>query len=210
MKNITNIIQTQLSPSEIAEKLKSVTITDFTQLRQSPPVSYYGEITSHSFNIKNVRYSPFSATPSLQGEIEGGVNSTTVKVKMDINEYFSITKKMYYSTLIPIGLIVMLLSALVLGGTEYQIHGFLFSCAFIICAFVAVLLTKVSLVNMKNTELKSLTTVLDGKLLEDSYQYKTYNQKDSLKDKIHASTLETKHSLKDVILNLFHEKNLKH
>lgn len=157
--------ETQLTPKEIEEKLQSMTITDFSQLRSSPLANYYGEVSSHSFRIKNVRYSPVSPAPEIVGEIQGGVNQTVVKLKMDIEEYYKITRAMYYSTLIPIGIIVMLLSLLVLGGTDYQIHGFLFSSAFIICAFLAVALTKSSLLNMKKREFKELVSKMDGLLL---------------------------------------------
>ncbi|MCZ2248713.1 MAG: hypothetical protein LC111_08140 [Bacteroidia bacterium] len=165
MNSNFSTIETLLTPKEIVEKLKSVTVTDFAQIHHSLPVSYYGDISSHSFTIKNVRYSPYSSVPPIEGEIVEGINKTLVKVKMNINEHYRLSKKMYYSTLLPIGVIILLLSALVLGGTEYQLQGYLFSGAFILVAFAIVLITKASLINMKKRGLKELTDIIDGHLI---------------------------------------------
>jgi len=158
-------IQTPLTPKELTEKLRAITITDFAKIQNSPLAVYYGEVTSYSFSIMNVHYGPMSSFPPIQGEIEEGADNTTVKVKMDIQEHYKIARNMYYSTLIPIGIIVMLLSFLVLGGTEYQLHGFLFSSSFIVCAFLVVALTKSSLVSTKKRELKNFASRINGKII---------------------------------------------
>ncbi|MCC6720645.1 MAG: hypothetical protein IT243_00455 [Bacteroidia bacterium] len=158
-------IETQLTPKELIDKLHALTITDFAQLQNSPNAVYYGEITSYSFNLMNVFYGPMSSFPPLHGDIEEGINNTQVKVNMDIKEHYKVAKTMYYTTLVPIGLIVMLLSFLVLGGTEYQLHGFLFSCSFIACAVLIVALTKSSLINTKKKELKNFATLINGKII---------------------------------------------
>ncbi|CAN5323188.1 hypothetical protein BH09BAC5_BH09BAC5_06850 [soil metagenome] len=165
MNSKTITIESTLAPGELVSKLSSMTITDFARLHSSPLAIYYGEITSHAFNIKNVRYSPMSPAPYVKGEIEEGVNNTILKVKIDINEHYKITRNMYYSTLLPIGIIVMLLSALVLGGTQYQLQGFLFSSAFIVCAVLAVVLTKYSLISMRKREVKELAARINGHIL---------------------------------------------
>jgi len=69
---------------------------------------------------------------------------------------------------LPIGIIVMLLSYLVLGGTPYQTHGFIFSGIFIVCAFLVVMLTKISLLSMKKRELKNIACRVDGQIMEGS------------------------------------------
>lgn len=160
-------IETPLTPKELTEKLRSMTVTDFSLLYNSPHAVYYGEITSYTFNIMNVHFGPMSSFPPIQGEIQEGVNKTNVKIKMDIQEHYKVARTMYYTTLLPIGLIVMLLSFLVLGGTEYQLHGFLFSSAFIICAVLVVALTKSSLISTKKKELKNLASRINGKIISE-------------------------------------------
>ena len=167
MNNNTITIQTPLTPKEVVDKLKSITVTDFAQLLNEPPVSYYGEITFHSFNIKNIRYSPYSAVPLLKGEIQERGKETIVKLNMDIREYYLITRKMYYSTLLAIGIIIMLLSALFLGGTEYQLQGFLFSGLFIICALAVVALSKVLLTGIKKKEIKEFASTINGSIVPE-------------------------------------------
>ncbi|NUM50684.1 MAG: hypothetical protein HUU48_06160 [Flavobacteriales bacterium] len=158
-------IETTLTPKELTEKLQSMTVTDFSQLQNPSPASYYGEITSYSFNIMNVRYGPMSSFPPIRGEIQEGVNKTIIKIKMDIEENYKISRTMYYTTLLPIGIIVMLLSFLVLGGTEYQLQGFIFSSSFIVCAILVVFLTKSSLVSTKKRELNNFATKINGKII---------------------------------------------
>lgn len=161
-------IETSLTPKELIEKLRSITITDLARLHNSPHAAYYGEITSYTFDIKNVRYGPMSPMPAMQGEIREGVNNTIVNIKMDIQSHHKITRNMYYSTLLPMGIIVMLLSALVLGGTEYQLQGFLFSSSFIACAFLVVALSKASLINRKKKELMDFSAIIGGKIISAS------------------------------------------
>lgn len=157
-------IETPLTPSELMDKLSRITITEISQIRNSPYACYYGELKPYSFDIKNVRFSPVNTFPNIIGIIEEGINSTTINIKLDIYEQYQITRYMYYSTLLPIGLIVMLLSFLVLGGTEYQIHGFVFSGIYILLTFLSSMLTKSYLVKSKKKELKTLTDQLNGKL----------------------------------------------
>ena len=167
MNSDTITIETPLAPGALVSKLNGLTITDISRLRNSPLAAYYGEISSYAFDIKNVRYGPMSSAPNIQGEIQGGINRTIVKVKIDIKSHYKIIRGMYYSTLIPIGIIVMLLSALVLGGTEYQLQGFLFSSTFIVCGFLFVAIMKSSLVNMKKKELKEFAARIDGRIISE-------------------------------------------
>jgi hypothetical protein len=162
-KKIT--IQTPLSPSELTGRLKSVSITDFDHLHDAPEAVYYGDIKSHSFDLKNVRYSPMSSIPSLKGDIVEGANMTVVKVDFDMAEQFNLSRKMYYATLMPLGVVFMLLTVAVMGGTEYQMEGILASLAFIMSSFVAVWLTRVSLLSARSREVKKLLTVIDGSLV---------------------------------------------
>lgn len=159
------IIETPLTPKELTEKLRSITITDFSQIYNAPDACYYGAINSFTFDIMNVHYGPMSSVPAIQGEIQEGVNNTIVNVKMDIQSSYKITRNMYYTTLFPIGLIVLLLSALVLGGTEYQLHGYIFSSSFMACAILVVALTKSSLVSTKNRELKNFSSRIGGRII---------------------------------------------
>lgn len=158
-------IETPLTPKELTEKLQSMTVTDFSQLHHPTPAAYYGEITAYTFNIMNVRYGPMSSFPPIKGEIKEGVNKTIVNIKMDIQEHYKMSRTMYYTTLLPIGLIVMLLSFLVLGGTEYQLQGFIFSGSFIACAILVVLLTKSSLISTKKRELNNFASKINGKII---------------------------------------------
>lgn len=162
-------IEAPLSPNELVSKLKDITVEDFDMVRNSPHAVYYGEITSHSFNIKHVRYSPMSHAPSIQGDILEGINNrTTVKVKMDIREVFVLVRKMYYSTLLPIGVIVMLLSVLVMGGTEFQWQSLLLSSSFVIVAFLVVALQKAALISTKKKELNHLVSIVDGHIVPET------------------------------------------
>lgn len=158
-------IETPLSPKDLTEKLRKITITDFTRLHNSPPAIYYGEVTSYTFNIQNVQFGPLSSVPAIRGEIQEGVNKTIVRVDMDIQSQYKITRNMYYSTLFPIGLIVLLLSVLVLGGTDFQVHGFIFSCSFMACAVLGAVLTKSSLISTKRREIKKFSVRIDGKII---------------------------------------------
>ncbi len=158
-------VETPLTPDELEKKLHAITITDFSQLHNSSFATYYGEVKPYSFDIKNVRYGPMSHAPGIKGEVLGGVNHTTIKVKIDVEKTYKLIRNMYYSTLLPIGIIIMLLSLVTLGGTDFQIHGLLFSSAFIICAFLVVALEKSSLFNVRRRELKDFVSRIDGKII---------------------------------------------
>ena len=162
MNTNSNIVETRLTPEELVRRLRSITITDFAQLQTTPHATYYGEVKPDSFSIMNVQYGPMSSFPPIQGRIKEGRDRTTIEVTVDIKSQFRLARSMYYGTLIPIGLIVMQLSILVLGGTEYQTHGYIFSAAFLACALLAVLLTKTSLVSTKGKELSKFASNVEG------------------------------------------------
>lgn len=161
----TITIETSLAPDLLMKTLSAITITNIAKLHSTPHAVYYGELNQHTFDIKNVRYGPMSSAPNIQGEIQEGEISTIVKVRIDIKSHYMILRAMYYGTLIPIGIIVMLLSILVLGGTEIQLQGYLFSSSFIICAFLFVAIMKSSLVNMKKKELKEFVSRINGRIV---------------------------------------------
>lgn len=166
-------LQTPLPLNELVSTLKEITVEDFDMIRNSPNAVYYGEVTSHSFNIKHVRYGPMSYAPSMQGDILEGVNNrTTVKVKMDIKEPFELVRKMYYGILLPIGVILMLLSLLVMGGTEFQWQSLLLSSSFIVIAFLAVALQKAAMINTKKKELKAFVTIINGQIVPEAESLK--------------------------------------
>lgn len=169
----TNIItiETKLSPEQLIDRLHNITITDLSQIYQSPGASYYGQVSSYTFDLMNVNYGPMSSIPPIQGEIKGispDNHQTIVKVKMDIQSHYKLSRRMYFSTLLPIGVVVMLLSFLVLGGTQYQVHGFIFSVSFIACAILAALLTKSSLINTRHREVKNFAHQIEGKIIPSS------------------------------------------
>ena len=158
-------IEIPLAPKELLGKLKEVTVEDFDMIRDNPHANYYGEITSHSFSIKHVRYGPMSHAPFMQGDILEGVSDRSiVKLKMDIKEPFMLVRKMYYNTLLPVGVIVMLLSLMVMGGTQYQWHSLLLSSSFIVVAFLVVALEKAALISTKKKEIKAFISLMDGQL----------------------------------------------
>lgn len=165
MKTETITIKTSLAPELLMKTLSAITITDIAKLNRSPHAVYYGELKENTFDIKNVRYGPMSSAPNIQGEIQEGEISTIVKVRIDINSHYKILRAMYYSTLIPIGIIILLLSILVLGGTGIQLQGYLFSCSFIVCAFIFVAIMKSSLINMKKKELKEFVSRVNGHIV---------------------------------------------
>jgi len=162
METETILLETSLSLKEISTKLNAITITDFSSLRNSPEAVYYGVIKNNMFDIKNVRYGPMSHAPGMQGEIEEDSVKTTIKLTMDINAPYKITRNMYYGTLLPIGILAFLLSLLVLGGTDFQLQGYLFSSAFIVCAFLVVAIEKISLVNTRKREVKDFAARIDA------------------------------------------------
>jgi len=162
-------IETPLAPSELVSKLKGITVEDFDMIRDSPDAVYYGDTTSHSFNIRHVRYGPMSHSPYIQGEIMEGVNNhTIVKVEMNIKEPYELVRKMYYGTLLPIGVIVMLLSLLVMWGTEFQWQSLLLSSSFVLVAFIVVALEKSLLVSTKKKELAAFMSRIDGQIISES------------------------------------------
>lgn len=165
MDSKTIIIEAPYTPKELVEKLRAITITDFDQLHTSTHAVYYGDIKSHSFEIKNVRYSPMSSIPSIVGDIQEGVNHTIIKIIFDIKELYGMSKKMYYSTLIPLGVIFLLLGILVFSGTKYQLQGIISSSIFILCAFLIVAFVKMSLVNAKKREIKEFVARIDGRIV---------------------------------------------
>ncbi|KAA3645605.1 MAG: hypothetical protein DWP98_11240 [Bacteroidetes bacterium] len=161
-------IEAPYTLNELVSKLKAMSVEDFDMIRNSPQADYYGDITSHSFNIKHVRYGPMSYAPSIQGDIIEGVNNRTIiKLKMEIREPFELVRKMYYGTLLPIGAIVMLLSLLVMGGTEFQWQSLILSSSFIIIAFLAVALQRKTLMSIKRKELKTFVAKIEGHLIPD-------------------------------------------
>jgi hypothetical protein len=167
MNSKTISIETPYSPKELVEKLRAITITDFDHLHNSTHAVYYGDIKSHSFDIKNVRYSPMSSIPSIEGDIQEGVNHSIVKIIFNIEERYTMTKKMYYATLIPLGIIFLLLGLLVFSGTEYQMQGIISSSVFLICAFLIVAFVKMTLVNAKKREIKEFISRVDGKIITE-------------------------------------------
>lgn len=162
-------IEVNLTSQEVESKLRAMSVEDFDKARQSPDAVYWGDITSHSFKIRHVRYSPLSESSDIKGEIVESLNNRTIiKLDMDIKEPFVLIRKMYYGTLIPIGVIIMLLSILVMWGTEFQWQSLLLSSSFIVVAFIAVMLYKTSLSSMKKRELKDFISRIDGHVISES------------------------------------------
>lgn len=169
MKTQAITIETPLALNELMSKLKEVTVEDFDMIRNTPHATYYGEIDSHTFNIKHVRYGPMSHAPSIQGSVlEGADHQTTVKVTMDIDEPYQLVRKMYFGTLLPIGAIVMLLSILIMGGTDFQWQSLLLSSSFVVIAFLVVALEKAALISTKKKELKMFVSIINGHIISDS------------------------------------------
>lgn len=162
------IVETDLPATELVSKLRDVTITEFDQIHEFPQAKYYGEITSHSFDIRHVRYSPMSSTPNIEGEIIGGVNNTVLKLDMDIKSSYDFVRNTYFRTLLPIGGIVMLIALLVLWGTEFQWQGILLSSSFIVVAFLAVMLHRAALVSTKKKEINDFVETINGRIIEQA------------------------------------------
>lgn len=159
-------IKTSLKYDELLTKLQSITVTDFSKFNESPLASYYGEITPNSFDLKNIRYSPMSSAPNIEGEIVTNASEVNVKINIDIKSHYQLIRKMYLTTLLPIGIVILLLSLLVLGGTKYQIHGIIFSSFFIIGAFLFVSIIKYVLISSKKREITEFINSIDGQIIE--------------------------------------------
>lgn len=169
MNSKTVTLEVPLALNELVGKLKEISVEDFDMIRDTPQAVYYGEVTSHSFNIKHVRYGPMSHAPSLEGDITEGVNNKTiVKVKMDIKESYLMVRKTYYGVLLPIGVILMLLSLLIMGGTDLQWQSLFLSSSFIIVAILVVNLQKAALISIKKKEFNAFISILDSQVVADA------------------------------------------
>ncbi|MBP9150647.1 MAG: hypothetical protein KBF73_00045 [Flavobacteriales bacterium] len=160
------IVETDLSTTELVSKLRDVTITEFDHLHEFPNAKYCGEVTSHSFDLRHVRYSPMSSTPNIEGEIISGVNNTVLKLDMDIKSSYEFVRNTYYRTLLPIGGIVMLIALMVLWGTEFQWQGILLSSSFVVVAFAAVGLHRAALTSTKKKEINDFVEMINGRIVE--------------------------------------------
>lgn len=165
MNSKTITIDIPLTSKEVVDRLSSMTITDFASFHNSPNALYYGEIKSETFNIKNVQYGPMSSAPNIEGEIVENGNHSLVKINLDIESHYNLIRSMYFRTLIPIGLIIMLLSVLLLGGTEFQLQGIIFSSVFVVCAFLYAAIMKTSLIRMKKKEIKQFAAKVNGHII---------------------------------------------
>lgn len=158
-------IETPNALQEVIDKIRSITSPDISHAWKNPQCAYYGEVTQHSFNIKNVRYGPMSSAPNIKGEIQEQANRTIVKLDMDIKSNYTMLRNMYYSTLLPIGILVLLATLFVLGDTEYWLQGYIFSGAFIAFPFLVTWIEKSSLVNMRKKESKNLASRIGGRIV---------------------------------------------
>ena len=158
-------IKTSLKQDELWTKLRSITVTDFSKINELPLAIYYGSLTPNSFDLKSVRYTPMSAAPSIEGEILNSDNDVNVKLKMDIQSNYRLIRKMCFATLLPIGIVILLLSLLFLGGTKFQLHGIIFSSFFILGALVYVSIIRFVLINTKKREQKEFIATIDGHVI---------------------------------------------
>ncbi len=165
MNTKTFTITTPQSAEEIITKIGSVTVSDYSQTYKQHGTAYYGEVTHRNFDIKNMRYSPMSSAPNIQGEVQEQTNRTIVKLDIDIKSNYHLMRNMYYSTLLPIGILVLIACIFVLGDTEYWLQGYIFSGAFIACGFVVPLIEKISLAGMKKNEIKKISSIINGKII---------------------------------------------
>lgn len=161
------LIRTAHSHNELMKKLQKIVVSDFDDLKNSPKAKYYGEFSDNSFDLRNKRFSPMSSAPNIEGEIIDEPNDTIVKIKIDIKTPFEMVRKTYYRTLLPIGVIIMLLSVLIMGGTEFQWQSLILSSSFVILAFLAVAIQKISLIRMKSHEIREFVEQIHGKVVEE-------------------------------------------
>jgi hypothetical protein len=158
-------IETPNALQEVINIIRSITSPDISHAWKNPQSVYYGEVAQKDFDIKNVRYGPMSSAPNIRGEVQEQANGTIVKLDIDIKSHYTIVRTMYYSTMIPIGLLILMASIFVLGDTEYWLQGYIFSGAFIAFGFILAEIEKLSLINMKKKELKNFSSRIGGKIL---------------------------------------------
>lgn len=158
-------IETRHTPVELISRIKEMTVPDFESVPGSPHAHYYGEVGSYSFDIKHVRYGPMSAVPSIVGDIREGVNGSVIKLEFDIEEHYTMTKRMYGATLIPLSLIFILLSVLMHWGTEYQWQSLTASGSFLAMSLLIIWFAKVSLKSIRKKELGEFIEAVDGHVM---------------------------------------------
>ena len=155
-------IKTPLNHKELLARLKAITVPDYSKIIDSPLAIYYGDITTNSFHLKHVRYIPMSIAPSLEGEIIHTFHEEIVKIKIDIQSHYRLIRKMCFTTLLPMGAIILLVSFLFLGGTKFQLHGYIFATMFIVGALVYVSIIKYVLIRTKKRDLTEFMSYIDG------------------------------------------------
>lgn len=166
MKSEIINIKTPLNHEELLTKLNSITVTDFSKSIEFPHAIYYGSLTPNSFHLKHVRYTPMSIAPSLEGEIISAMNEEIVKITIDIQSDYVLTRKMCFTTLFPIGTLVLLFSLLFLGDTKFQLHGFIFASFFIVGALTYVSTIRYVLIRAKKRELKEFMSNINGHIVD--------------------------------------------
>lgn len=159
-------IKTPLNHKELLTRLNTITVTDFSKIIESPLAIYYGDLSPNAFHLKHVRYIPMSIAPSLEGEIIHAINGEIVKIKIDIQSHYRLIRKMCFTTLLPIGTIILLVSLLLLGDTKFQLHGFIFAALFIVGALVYVSTIKYVLIRIKKRDLKEFISNIDGHIMD--------------------------------------------
>ncbi|MBX2959891.1 MAG: hypothetical protein KF732_08020 [Flavobacteriales bacterium] len=161
----TTIIKTQsdLPISELLNRLYQVTAEEFETAKKSCAIQYYGCIEDKAFDIRNVKYSPYSTGPSIQGEIEeiaGG--KTMLNINIDIDEHNSYTNTILTLTILVIGVLATLfsLSSEVDKITMLSIFGVM-----MIFALLYVIMIKLILKSTRKSELRKFLEITKSKLI---------------------------------------------
>lgn len=162
----TRIIRahSDLPISKFVDKLHKVTADEFDVVGKSRKYQYYGKIDNQAFDLRNVKYGPFSSGPSIQGEFEqkSSDDDTTLTFNIDIEEDNKYANTILTLTIMVIAILVTLLS---IGN---QAHRLITPAIFgVILLFVSfyVLMIKLVLKSTRKSELNKFLEITESTLI---------------------------------------------
>jgi hypothetical protein len=155
--------QSDLSISELLDKLQEVTAEDFDSAKKSRKFQYYGKINGNTFDICSVKFGTHSIGPSIQGEIEEAPNKkTSLRLNVDIDE-----QKNYANTIITLAILVLgvSMSLFALLGKEDAAVLFSITGVMILFPLLYLMVIKLILRSTQQCELKKILTFTESKLI---------------------------------------------
>jgi hypothetical protein len=154
--------QSDLTISELLDKLREVTAEDFESAKKSRNFQYYGKINGNTFDICNVKFGPHSTGPSIQGKIEETPNKKTLlNFNVDIEEH-----KSYVNTIIALAVLVVgiFMSLFTLVGSEDMFVLLSIAAVMTLFPLLYLLMVRLILKSTQKNELKKFTAITKSKL----------------------------------------------